>query len=306
MQIPDVPPLTTYSFYTFQTAGVLALFESKSDAALDEPHRRASVEEVQLRDVTNPPKGGVRHEMSADDSSSQGSGPSQSDLLPRGDAHPAVNNAGRKNGAISDGVHLNVNELQNDTKKRATQLPVPSIRRTRNSVASAPDLEAIIVTEYSVPALTNAHKGSLQPFNACHPLAILLRFRVAQVASGFCTFLLGTSALLDRDTRHSLFLACIAGFLCILSTVMHIIDCRRRGPKGLQYIFPSVHVTLAVILTTISVVACLASCLVYAATSDNRNVLKLAVSQSIALTPWLLIEGVTVVLRVIWARRLVS
>ena len=291
-----------------QTTGVLAHSENKFDAALDEPRRRGSVEEVQLRDVT-PPRA-VRHEMSVDDSSSQGSGPSQSDLLPREDTRPAVtsNNSSnsKKNGTIPDGVHLNVNDLQNDTKKKATQLPVPSICRTRNSVASAPDLEAIIVTEYSVPALTNVHKGSLQPFNACYPLAILLRFRVAQVASGFCTFLLGTSALLDRDTRRSLFLACIAGVLCILSTVLHIIDCRRRGPKGLRYIFPSVHVTLAVILTTISVVACLASCLGYAITSENRNVLKLAVSQSVTVTPWLLIEGVTVALRVVWARRLVS
>ncbi|XP_028966922.1 uncharacterized protein LOC114828145 [Galendromus occidentalis] len=253
--------------------------------------------------------------MSVDDSSSQGSGPSQSDLLPsRGEGHAvhrscSSSNNSRRNGAVPDGgagVRLSANELQNDTKKRATQLPVPSICRTRHSVASAPDLEAIIVTEYSVPALTKTHKGSLQPFNACHPLAILLRFRVAQVASGFCTFLLGASALLDKDTRRSLFLACIAGSLCILSTVLHIADCRRRGPKGLQYIFPSVHVTLAVILTTISVVACLASSLVHALSTDNRNVLKLAVSQCVTLTPWLLIEGVTVALRVIWARRLVS
>lgn len=245
---------------------------------------------------------------SQEDSSSQESGPSQSDLLPRADCSL------RRNGALSEGVPLSANDLNNSAsvatnvdKKKATQLPVPSIYRTRHSVASAPDLETIIVTEYSVP-LTNAHKAPavLQPFNACRPLAVLLRFRVAQVASGFCTFLLGCSALLDRDTRHALFAACIIGLLCVFCTAMHIVDCRQKGPQGLQYIFPGMHVTLAVTLTTIGVIACLVTCVVHAASTDNRNVFKLAVSQSVALTPWLLVEMATIALRVMWARRYIS
>ncbi|XP_028968668.1 uncharacterized protein LOC114828491 [Galendromus occidentalis] len=179
---------------------------------------------------------------------------------------------------------------------------ITSIRRHRApSVLAGPELETI-VTEYSTNgSYAGAHLA--HRMNQCRPLAILLRFRVAQIASGSCTFLLGCVALLDTATRGSLSFALLAGALGVVTASLHTSDCRRRGISGLEYICPGLHVTVFVILTVIMNFALIVldSLCIFGAT--DKNSFKLGIAQAIVCLPWNCLEFITLALRVMWARR---